>query len=98
MGSYPKSPFAGRQWSGRIREINFNNYVGLARIGPLQVHVENRKLGDDLFHALLDNVADHYADLISDSPRTPWATVSSAEVPPGGTSPMSNTCFCGGIS
>ena len=61
----PMSPFAARQdWSGQIREINFNNYVGLARIGSLHVLVENRKIGDHLYHALLDNVADHYADLI----------------------------------
>ena len=54
----------GQGWSGQVREINFKNYVGLARLGPMQVRVENRKIGDDRFHALLDNVADHYADLI----------------------------------
>jgi len=53
------------------RELNFNNYVGLARIGPFRVQVENRKIGDALFHALLDNIVDHYADLVfgfSDAP------------------------------
>lgn len=65
LAQLPTSPFAGPQkWEGQIREINFNNYVGLARIGPFHVHVENKKIGDELFHALLDNVAGHYADLI----------------------------------
>ena len=33
----PKSPFTRKHdWSGQVREINFNNYVGLARLGQIQ--------------------------------------------------------------
>jgi len=61
----PKSTLASsRAWSGAIREINFQNYVGLSRLGSLRLRVENRKIGDELFHALLDEVAARYADLI----------------------------------
>ena len=44
--------------------INFRNYVGLTRIGPVKIRVENRKISDDLYHSLLDYIAGKYANLV----------------------------------
>ena len=80
----PKPPHAGRQgWSGNIREINFANHVGLTRLGTVNLIVENRKIGDDRFHAMLDNVADHYSELIFGFSGDPVGHSFQRSGPPG---------------
>lgn len=48
----------------RSYEINFKNYVGLTRIGDINLRVENRKIGDELYDSMLDYITGKYADLI----------------------------------
>lgn len=58
-----RAPFLTRVGPS-IFEANFRNHVGLTRLGGLKIHVENRKIGEGTWHALLDYVADRYADLV----------------------------------
>jgi hypothetical protein len=44
--------------------INFRNYVGVSRIGPVRIRVQNRKINDALYHSLLDYIAGKYASLV----------------------------------
>ena len=45
-------------------EINFQNYVGLTRIGNINLSVTNKKISDTLYDAMLGYIADKYADLV----------------------------------
>jgi predicted component of viral defense system (DUF524 family) len=65
------APFVKRELPEKIFEINFENWVGLTRIGPLGLKVRNLKIGDDQFHGMLDYVADQYADLVFDFGKLP---------------------------
>ena len=65
--SFPRTPYVvSREFSGKIFEINFKNSVGLSKIGNLRIQVCNRKIGDEVFYALLEFISDHYANLVSD--------------------------------
>jgi hypothetical protein len=64
---FPRAPYVvSREFSGKIFEINFENSVGLSKIGNLRIQVCNRKIGDETFYALLDFISNHYANLVSD--------------------------------
>ncbi|MGB4842932.1 MAG: DUF2357 domain-containing protein, partial [Ferruginibacter sp.] len=64
---FRQAPYlVSREFSGKIFEINFKNFVGLTRIGELNIQIRNRKIGDETFYALLDFISDHYANLVSD--------------------------------
>lgn len=45
-------------------ELNFRNFVGLSRIGELHLDVRNKKISDELYHTLLDELAEKYAALV----------------------------------
>lgn len=65
--SFRQVPYlVSREFPGKIFEINFKNSVGLTRIGALHIQICNRKIGDEAFYALLDFIADRYANLVSD--------------------------------
>jgi uncharacterized protein len=57
-------PFNGRRFHSRVFEINFKNYVGLSRIGNINLRVINRKISDSLYDSMLGYITDKYADLI----------------------------------
>ena len=61
---FQKAPFVVKKFPGLLFEINFRNYVGLTRIGPIHLRVKNSKIGDDLFQSMLDFIADRYINLI----------------------------------
>ncbi len=69
LASFWQAPYldlVSREFPDKIFEINFKNFVGLTRIGALNIQVCNRKIGDETFYALLDFISDHYANLVSD--------------------------------
>lgn len=47
-----------------ICAFNFKNYVGLSRIGSIKLNVANKKIGNKTYHAMLDDIAERYADLV----------------------------------
>lgn len=53
-----------RRISGHLWEVNFRNHVGLARLGNLDIRVQNRKMSDALYQSMLDELAEHYASLV----------------------------------
>jgi predicted component of viral defense system (DUF524 family) len=57
-------PFYGKPFHGRVFEINFRNYVGLSRIGNINLRVQNKKISDTLYDSMLGYITDKYADLI----------------------------------
>ena len=58
------APFNARLFHSRVYEINFKNYVGLSRIGNINLRVINRKISDSLYDSMLGYITDKYADLI----------------------------------
>ena len=53
-----------KPFHGGVFEINFQNYVGLTRIGNVNLSVKNRKISDILYDSMLGYIADKYADLV----------------------------------
>jgi len=53
-----------KPFHGGVFEINFQNYVGLTRIGNVNLNVKNRKISDTLYDSMLGYIADKYADLV----------------------------------
>ena len=53
-----------KRFHGGVYEINFQNYVGLTRIGNVNLSVKNRKISDTLYDSMLGYIADRYADLV----------------------------------
>ena len=49
---------------GRVFEINFKNFVGLTRIGNVNLQVKNKKISDALYDSMLGFITEKYADLI----------------------------------
>ena len=47
-----------------LLELNFRNFVGLSRIGALNLEVRNIKIGEDLYQSMLDELASSYASLV----------------------------------
>lgn len=47
-----------------LLELNFRNFVGLSRIGTLNLEVRNRKISDELYQSMLDELAGNYANLV----------------------------------
>lgn len=56
--------FVLKRFDGRVFEINFRNFVGLSRIGNVNLRVINKKISDVLFDAMLGYITEKYADLI----------------------------------
>ena len=59
-----EAPFYVKPFHGRVFEINFRNYVGLSRIGNINLQVTNKKISDTLYDSMLRYITDKYADLI----------------------------------
>jgi len=53
-----------REYSENLYEINFQNSVGMTRIGPLKVRVKSLKIPEDLYHTMLDYITGKYANLV----------------------------------
>jgi uncharacterized protein len=53
-----------KPFHGGVYELNFKNYVGLTRIGNVNLSVQNRKISDTLYDSMLGYIADKYADLV----------------------------------
>ncbi|MCJ7774298.1 MAG: DUF2357 domain-containing protein [Desulfobacterales bacterium] len=65
IAHFEQAPFFVRPLGDlKSYEINFKNYVGLTRIGDINLRVENRKIGDELYDSMLDYITGKYADLI----------------------------------
>lgn len=63
--NFKKAPFITKRFeSSNVYEINFKNYVGLTRIGNLDVKVQNNKIGDELYDSILESITQKYANLI----------------------------------
>lgn len=45
-------------------EINFRNFVGQTRLGSLKLHVLNKKISEELYQSLLDELAEKYSSLV----------------------------------
>lgn len=58
------APFYVKKFHGRVFEVNFRNYVGLSRIGNINLRVQNKKISDTLYDSMLGYITDKYADLI----------------------------------
>jgi hypothetical protein len=63
-GFFDTAPFYKRQFHGGVWELGFNNFVGLSRIGSLHIDIQNRKISNSLYTAMLDELADQYAALV----------------------------------
>jgi len=61
--SISRSKYVVKVSSGFL-EFNFRNFVGLSKIGSLRLRVINRKIGQALYEAILDELADSYAGLV----------------------------------
>ena len=64
--SLRQAKFVVREIQPCLWELNFRNFVGLSRIGDLKLVVHNRKISNDLYHAMLDELAESYAALVFD--------------------------------
>ena len=62
--SLKQSKFFVREIQPTLWELNFRNFVGLSRIGELNLEVRNKKIPEELYHALLDELAEKYAALV----------------------------------
>jgi len=56
--------FVLKRFDGRVFEVNFRNFVGLTRIGNVNLRVINKKISDTLFDSMLGYITEKYADLI----------------------------------
>lgn len=62
--SLKQSKFFVREIQPSLWELNFRNFVGLSRIGELNLEVSNKKISGEMYHTLLDELADKYAALV----------------------------------
>jgi len=53
-----------KKFDGRVFEINFRNFVGLTRIGNVNLQVKNKKISDVLYDSMLGYITEKHADLI----------------------------------
>ena len=64
LQSNNKSSCFVRKFPDKVYEINFNNYSGMTRFGPVNVKVKNKKIPEDLYNSMLNYIALKYANLI----------------------------------
>ena len=65
IAQFEQTPFFASPFGDhRSYEINFKNYVGLTRIGDINLRVENGKISNELYDSMLDYITGKYADLI----------------------------------
>ena len=64
LQSNKKSSCFIQKFPDKIYEINFNNYSGMTRFGPINVKVKNKKIPEDLYNSMLNYIALKYANLI----------------------------------
>ncbi len=55
---------------GDIYIINFQNYVGRSRIGPVNIEVCNRKISTQQYQSLLSHITKQYSDLVFQFSKT----------------------------
>ena len=60
----PDEYYNRRQFPGHLFEVGFGNSVGRTRIGPVTVLVESKKISKAAYEAMLDYIAEKYANLI----------------------------------
>ncbi len=60
----PGEHYNRRKFPGQLFEIGFRNAVGRTRIGPVCVSVESRKISETIYEAMLDYIAEKYANLV----------------------------------
>ena len=61
---FKNAVFCQRGFQDGIFELNFRNFVGLTRIGRLKLHIQNRKISNRLYEAMLNDLAEQYAGLV----------------------------------
>ncbi|MBV5340264.1 MAG: DUF2357 domain-containing protein [Deltaproteobacteria bacterium] len=61
-----QAKFVVREIQPCLWELNFRNFVGLSRIGALKLIVHNRKISNNLYCTMLDELAESYAALVFD--------------------------------
>lgn len=61
---FERAAFCQRKFHDNVYELNFRNYVGLSKIGKLRLHIYNKKITNDLYEAMLDELARQYASLV----------------------------------
>lgn len=64
--SLRQAKFVVREIQPDLWELNFRNFVGLSRIGEINLIVRNTKISDERYHSLLDELAEKYAALVFD--------------------------------
>lgn len=64
LQSNKKSSCFIQEFPDKIYEINFNNYSGMTRFGPVNVKVKNKKIPEELYNSMLNYIALKYANLI----------------------------------
>jgi len=55
---------------GDIYIINFQNYVGLSRIGPVKIEISNRKINKKQYQSLLSYITRQYTNLVYQFSKT----------------------------
>lgn len=60
----PGEHYNQRKFPGKLFEIGFRNAVGRTRIGPVPVSVENRKISEAVYEAMLDYIAGKFSNLV----------------------------------
>jgi hypothetical protein len=63
-GFFDTAPFYKRQFHGGVWEVGFTNFVGLSRIGALRIDIQNKKISNSMYMAMLDELAEQYAGLV----------------------------------
>jgi uncharacterized protein len=63
-GFFDTAPFYKRQFHGGVWEVGFSNFVGLSRLGALRIDIQNKKISNSMYMAMLDELAEQYAGLV----------------------------------
>ncbi len=61
---FGKNVFCREELHSNIFEVNFANFVGLAKIGDLKLQIHNKKISNQLYEQMLNDLARHYASLV----------------------------------
>ncbi len=56
--------FCQGTFPGNIYEVNFRNFVGLLKIGQLQLKIHNKKISNELYEGMLCELAEQYSSLV----------------------------------
>ncbi|MEA1896406.1 MAG: DUF2357 domain-containing protein [Bacteroidota bacterium] len=61
---FSSNSFCRKAFQGNIFEVNFRNFVGLLKIGRLQLKIHNKKISNELYEVMLSELAEQYASLV----------------------------------